>query len=76
QARSGGADIVVISSAQEAAKGADCIVTDTWVQMSEADQLGEGGTRRRHLELMPFQVNDQLMSLAHPHAVFMHCLPA
>ncbi|MFT5703068.1 MAG: ornithine carbamoyltransferase, partial [Rickettsiales bacterium] len=26
--------------------------------------------------LMPFQVNEELMNLANPHAIFTHCLPA
>lgn len=75
-AKSHGADVSVTHSAQDAAQGADCIITDTWVQMSESDQLGEGGARRRHNALSPFQVNDRLMARAKPGALFLHCLPA
>jgi ornithine carbamoyltransferase len=51
-------------------RGADCVVTDTWVSMGDKD--GEN----RHNLLRRYQVNAQLMSLAKPDALFMHCLPA
>jgi ornithine carbamoyltransferase len=54
----------------EAVKGADCVVTDTWVSM------GDKGDRRRRKLLKRFQVNDKLMAKAKPDALFMHCLPA
>jgi ornithine carbamoyltransferase len=60
----------------EAASGASAIVTDTWVQMSEVDQLGEGGTRSRHNSLAPYRVDERLMAAAAKGAIFMHCLPA
>ena len=55
---------------EAAVRGADCVVTDTWVSMGDED--GE----HRHNLLRPYQVNAQLMSLAKPDAIFMHCLPA
>jgi ornithine carbamoyltransferase len=54
----------------EAVKGADCVVTDTWVSMGDRD-----GARRHNL-LKPYQVNARLMACAKPGALFMHCLPA
>jgi ornithine carbamoyltransferase len=75
-AKAQGADVSVTQSAQDAVAGADCVITDTWVQMSESDQLGEGGARRRHNALMPYQVNERLMAQAKPNALFLHCLPA
>jgi ornithine carbamoyltransferase len=51
-------------------RGADCVVTDTWVSM------GDRETASRHNLLRPYQVNDRLMGLAGPDAIFMHCLPA
>ena len=53
-----------------AVRGADCVVTDTWVSMGD-----KGDSRRRKL-LKRFQVNDKLMTNAKPDALFMHCLPA
>jgi ornithine carbamoyltransferase len=65
-----GAEVCVTSGAGEAAAGADCVVTDTWVSM------GDGDRGRRHNLLMPYQVNQRLMARAKPDAIFMHCLPA
>jgi len=68
--KSSGAPIILGSKPEEMVKGADCVVTDTWVSMGDKD--GE----HRHNLLRPYQVNAQLMSLAKPDAIFMHCLPA
>ena len=51
--------------------GADAVYTDTWTSMG---QEHEACVRRRIFA--PYQVNEDLMSLAKPHALFMHCLPA
>lgn len=69
-ARNEGARVTVTRSAQDAAEGADCIVTDCWVSMGDED------AGRRHNLLQPYQVNAKLMRLADPKAIFMHCLPA
>lgn len=53
-----------------AARGADCVITDTWVSM------GDREAEHRHNLLQPYQVNGRLMSLAAPDAIFLHCLPA
>jgi len=64
------ADIRIGSDPEEAVKGADCVVTDTWVSMGDKDG------QRRHNLLKRHQVNARLMARAKPDAVFMHCLPA
>jgi ornithine carbamoyltransferase len=64
------ADIRIGSDPEEAVKGADCVVTDTWVSMGDRD-----GARRHNL-LKRYQVNARLMGRARPDAIFMHCLPA
>ena len=69
-ARAGGADIVLTHDPEEAAAGADCVVTDTWVSMGERE-----ADRRRNL-LTPYRVTRRVMAAARPDAVFMHCLPA
>ena len=68
--RSSGAAIKLGSDPEEAVKGADCVVTDTWVSMGDKDG------QRRHNLLKRYQVNARLMARAKPDAVFMHCLPA
>ena len=69
-AHANGGKLRISSDPQEAVKGADCIVTDTWVSMGDAD------TQDRHEQLRRFQVDDALMAKANPGAIFMHCLPA
>jgi ornithine carbamoyltransferase len=53
-----------------AAKGADCVITDTWVSMGDQDH----DERLKAFE--PFQVDEGVMGLADRDAVFLHCLPA
>ena len=60
--------------AQAAAQNADCIVTDTWISMGDANDTGED--KNLHNQFAPFQVNDELMGQAKGDALFMHCLPA
>jgi ornithine carbamoyltransferase len=69
-AKANRADVTATSDPHEAASGADCIVTDTWVSM------GDDERERRHNLLKPYQVNARLMAEANPGALFMHCLPA
>ncbi len=68
-AKARGARVSVTADPLAAVKGADCVVTDTWVSMG--DDAGN-----RHNMLTPFQVNERLMAAAKPDAIFMHCLPA
>jgi len=69
-AKTNGGDVIAGNDADDTASGADCIVTDTWVSMGDAE------AERRHNMLMPYQVNARLMARAKPDAIFMHCLPA
>jgi ornithine carbamoyltransferase len=64
-----GARIELVSDPSEAADGADCVVTDTWVSMG--DEPGKRCDRLR-----PYQVDQRIMARAAPGAIFMHCLPA
>lgn len=68
-ARTGGS-VVVMPDPAAAATGAHVIATDTWVSM------GQEGTEDRVAALMPYQVNAELMALAAPDAIVLHCLPA
>jgi ornithine carbamoyltransferase len=69
-ARAGGATVTLTQDARAAARGADVIVTDTWVSMGQA-QAAE-----KLAAMAPYQVNAALMAEARPDAVFLHCLPA
>jgi len=69
-ARAEGADIEVSEDPLQAARGADCVVTDVWVSMSDND------ANKRKQALRPFQVNGKVMAQAADDAIFMHCLPA
>jgi ornithine carbamoyltransferase len=69
-AKSSGAAIKLSTDPEQAVKGADCVVTDTWVSM------GDRNGARRHNLLKAYQVNSRLMARAKPDALFMHCLPA
>lgn len=56
---------------KEAVKGADVIYTDTWVSM------GDEKEKKKRLKIFPpYQVNNALMKLAKPNAIFMHDMPA
>jgi ornithine carbamoyltransferase len=66
-----GGSITLTSDPRAAVVGADAVYTDVWVSMgAEAEQA-----QHRH-DLAPYQINPEIMALAQPHAVFMHCLPA
>jgi ornithine carbamoyltransferase len=66
----GGWPVIVVEPA-EAAKGADVLVTDTWVSMGD-----EGEEAERLRVFGRYQVNAELMRLASPEAIALHCLPA
>ena len=67
-----GATISFEEDPAKAAKGADVLYTDVWVSMGEPVEVW---AERIH-DLAPYQIDQQLMDIAGPHAVFMHCLPA
>ena len=69
-ARAGGATVTLTQDAQAAARGADVLVTDTWISMGQADAA------EKKSAMVPFQINAALMAAAKPDAVFLHCLPA
>lgn len=72
-ARREGARVELTPDPVAAVRGAHCVVTDTWVSMSDEK---EGGPTARHNTLAPYQLNEALLAHAAPDAVVMHCLPA
>lgn len=71
-AKAEGADVKVAPDPFWAVEQAACVVTDTWLSMSDAPE--EAASRAQ--AFAPFQVTGTLMSKAAPGAIFMHCLPA
>ncbi|NQU57274.1 MAG: ornithine carbamoyltransferase [Rhodospirillales bacterium] len=69
-AKAEGGDITLTTDVQGAVAGADCVVADTWVSMGDVDATS------RHNLLASYRVDQRLMDLAKPDALFMHCLPA
>jgi ornithine carbamoyltransferase len=66
-----GARLRLFTDPADAVVGADAVYTDTWTSMGR-----ESETSRRRDAFAAYQVNEALMGLAKPDALFMHCLPA
>lgn len=65
-----GLTVPIMRDPREAVAEADVVVTDTWTSMGQAND-GE-----RTVALDPYRVDDALMAMAKPDALFLHCLPA
>jgi len=66
-----GARLRLFTDPADAVVGANAVYTDTWTSMGR-----EAEAERRRDTFAAYQVNENLMSLAKPDALFMHCLPA
>ena len=55
----------------EVAKGADVLVADVWASMGHEEEVAA-----RKKAFTGFQINDELLELADPKAIVLHCLPA
>jgi ornithine carbamoyltransferase len=66
-----GGSITIYTDPIEAVAGADVVVTDTWVSMGKEEEKAH-----RLVDLASYRVDAELMSLAKPDALFLHCLPA
>ncbi len=66
-----GGSLTLLTDPDEAAAGADVIVTDTWVSMGKEEEKAE-----RLRDLGGYKVTTATMALADPEAIFIHCLPA
>lgn len=62
---------VTVSSDRAEVKGADVVITDTWVSMGM-----ESDGKDRRTPFLPYQVTDEVMEAAGPDSIFLHCLPA
>jgi ornithine carbamoyltransferase len=66
-----GGSVTLFTDPNEAVAGADIVVTDTWVSMGKEDEKAH-----RVATFGAYQVTTELMALAKPDAIFLHCLPA
>lgn len=66
-----GARLRLFTEPADAVERVDAIYTDTWTSMGR-----EAEAESRREAFAPYQVNEAVMSLAKPGALFMHCLPA
>lgn len=70
-ARENAGSVTLLREPQAAAEGADVIYTDTWTSMGQEEEA-----KKREAVFPPYQINDDLLKLANPTAIVMHCLPA
>lgn len=70
-AEASGGSVLVTVDPVAAVTGADVVVTDTWVSMGQ-----EAEKASRVAAFGGYQVTQELMALAAPGAIFLHCLPA
>jgi ornithine carbamoyltransferase len=66
-----GGSVTIYTDPVDAVAGADVVVTDTWVSMGKEDEKAA-----RVASLSSYRVDAELMALAKPDAIFLHCLPA
>ncbi len=66
-----GGRIIVTEDLLQAAAGADLLYTDVWISMGKEAEATE-----RIKDLSGYQINEQVVRVAKPNALVMHCLPA
>jgi ornithine carbamoyltransferase len=63
--------ILLTPDPQQAAKDSHILYTDVWASMGQEEEAGD-----REPIFMPYQINAELLALAAPEAIVLHCLPA
>ena len=66
-----GGTVELVRDPKEAAEGADVLYTDVWTSMGQEDEA-----KRRRSDLAAYRIDDELLSLASPDSIVLHCLPA
>jgi ornithine carbamoyltransferase len=64
-------EVILTHDPEAAAKGASVLYTDVWASMGQETQANN-----RFPVFQPYQISEQLLSLADPEAIVLHCLPA
>jgi ornithine carbamoyltransferase len=62
---------ILLRDPREAIAGVDLVVTDVWTSMGQEEEQ-----QARQRAFSGYIVDEGLMAIAHPDALFMHCLPA
>ena len=70
-ARSNGGSVEIVGDPREAVRGAQAVYTDVWTSMGREEER-----ERRLRDFDPYRVDTDLLELADPEAVALHCLPA
>jgi ornithine carbamoyltransferase len=63
--------VTITEDVESAVRGAHAVNTDVWASMGQ-----EAEAERRALAFRGYQVSEEMMELAAPEAIFLHCLPA
>jgi ornithine carbamoyltransferase len=66
-----GGTVELLRDPLEAARDADVVYTDVWTSMGQEEEAD-----RRRADLAGYRIDDDLLSLAAPDAIVLHCLPA
>lgn len=66
-----GGSVTITDDMTAAVTGADVIATDTWVSMGQEDEKAS-----REAPFRPYAITEQVLALAAPDAIVLHCLPA
>lgn len=65
------AHVRIVRDPHEAVRDADLVATDVWASMGQEEE------RKKRLKIFAdYQVDEEMMALAKPDALFFHCLPA
>ncbi|NEQ24867.1 MAG: ornithine carbamoyltransferase, partial [Microcoleus sp. SIO2G3] len=64
-------EVVITTDPQAAAKGAHVLYTDVWASMGQ-EELAQ----TRIPIFKPYQINEELLTVAERNAIVLHCLPA
>ncbi len=70
-ARESGSDIQITNDVENGVRGAEAVYTDVWASMGQEDEIEE-----RSAIFNDYRVDEEMMALASPDALFLHCLPA
>ena len=66
-----GGSVHVMHDVGTAVVGADVVATDTWISMGQEALAAE-----REAPFVPFRLDSEVLALAAPDAIVLHCLPA